>query len=117
MNAPHKARKRFGQHFLSDQSIIEAIVDEIAPKPGQFVVEIGPGLAALTQPKRKKVRAERRKVADAGVKFVRKVGSDIAAPVKIVHLPRGRRLTGEVRKIVQDSRQAGWHIQFPIFLL
>ena len=50
MNAPHKARKRFGQHFLSDQSIIEAIVDEIAPKPGQFVVEIGPGLAALTQP-------------------------------------------------------------------
>ena len=50
MNAPHKARKRFGQHFLSDQSIIEAIVNEIAPKPGQFVVEIGPGLAALTQP-------------------------------------------------------------------
>jgi 16S rRNA (adenine1518-N6/adenine1519-N6)-dimethyltransferase len=50
VNAPHKARKRFGQHFLSDQSIIEAIVDEIAPKPGQFVVEIGPGLAALTQP-------------------------------------------------------------------
>jgi len=47
---PHKARKRFGQHFLSDQSIIEAIVREIAPKPGQFVVEIGPGLAALTQP-------------------------------------------------------------------
>ena len=50
MNAPHKARKRFGQHFLSDQSIIEAIVDAIAPRPGQFVVEIGPGLAALTQP-------------------------------------------------------------------
>ncbi|MEY5100512.1 MAG: hypothetical protein RJA36_3231 [Pseudomonadota bacterium] len=51
MNAtPHKARKRFGQHFLSDQAIIEAIVREIAPRPGQFVVEIGPGLAALTQP-------------------------------------------------------------------
>ena len=50
MTAPHKARKRFGQHFLSDQAIIEAIVREIAPKPGQFVVEIGPGLAALTQP-------------------------------------------------------------------
>ena len=50
MTAPHKARKRFGQHFLSDQSIIEAIVDAIAPRPGQFVVEIGPGLAALTQP-------------------------------------------------------------------
>lgn len=46
----HQARKRFGQHFLSDQAIIEAIVREIAPAPGQFVVEIGPGLAALTQP-------------------------------------------------------------------
>ncbi len=47
---PHRARKRFGQHFLSDGGIIDAIVGEIAPKPGQFVVEIGPGLAALTQP-------------------------------------------------------------------
>lgn len=48
--APHQARKRFGQHFLSDRGIIEAIVQAIAPQPGQFVVEIGPGLAALTQP-------------------------------------------------------------------
>ena len=46
----HIARKRFGQHFLSDRGIVEAIVQEIAPKPGQQVVEIGPGLAALTQP-------------------------------------------------------------------
>ena len=46
----HIARKRFGQHFLSDQSIIEAIVREIAPEAGDAMVEIGPGLAALTQP-------------------------------------------------------------------
>lgn len=46
----HIPRKRFGQHFLSDQAIIEAIVDEIAPRPGDAMVEIGPGLAALTQP-------------------------------------------------------------------
>ncbi len=46
----HIARKRFGQHFLTDGGIIDAIVQEIAPKPGQRVVEIGPGLAALTQP-------------------------------------------------------------------
>ncbi len=46
----HVARKRFGQHFLTDQSVIEAIVREIAPRPGQIMVEIGPGLAALTQP-------------------------------------------------------------------
>ena len=46
----HFARKRFGQHFLADVSIIDAIVREIAPKAGQAMVEIGPGLAALTQP-------------------------------------------------------------------
>jgi 16S rRNA (adenine1518-N6/adenine1519-N6)-dimethyltransferase len=46
----HIARKRFGQHFLTDGGIIDAIVDAIAPRPGQRMVEIGPGLAALTQP-------------------------------------------------------------------
>ena len=46
----HIARKRFGQHFLSDRSIIEDIVHAIAPQPGEPMVEIGPGLAALTQP-------------------------------------------------------------------
>ena len=46
----HIARKRFGQHFLSDAGIIDAIVREIAPQPGNAMVEIGPGLAALTQP-------------------------------------------------------------------
>jgi len=46
----HIARKRFGQHFLSDDGIIEAIVDAIHPEAGQAMVEIGPGLAALTQP-------------------------------------------------------------------
>jgi len=46
----HIARKRFGQHFLTDPAIIHAIVEAIAPAPGQAIVEIGPGLAALTQP-------------------------------------------------------------------
>ena len=46
----HIARKRFGQHFLADAAIIDAIVREIAPQPGDAMVEIGPGLAALTQP-------------------------------------------------------------------
>ena len=46
----HIARKRFGQHFLTDTHIIERIVAEIAPEAGQPMVEIGPGLAALTQP-------------------------------------------------------------------
>ncbi len=46
----HIPRKRFGQHFLSDGGIIDGIVDAIHPMPGQDMVEIGPGLAALTQP-------------------------------------------------------------------
>ncbi len=46
----HLARKRFGQHFLSDSGIIDAIVQAINPLPGDPMVEIGPGLAALTQP-------------------------------------------------------------------
>jgi 16S rRNA (adenine1518-N6/adenine1519-N6)-dimethyltransferase len=46
----HIARKRFGQHFLTDKTIITDIVDAINPQVGQLVVEIGPGLAALTQP-------------------------------------------------------------------
>ncbi|CDH05614.1 16S rRNA (adenine(1518)-N(6)/adenine(1519)-N(6))-dimethyltransferase RsmA [Xenorhabdus bovienii] len=46
----HYARKRFGQNFLTDQFIIESIVDAMNPQPGQAVVEIGPGLGALTEP-------------------------------------------------------------------
>lgn len=46
----HIPRKRFGQHFLADGNVIGAIVDAIAPKPHDFMVEIGPGLGAMTQP-------------------------------------------------------------------
>ena len=46
----HTARKRFGQHFLVDHSVIDGIVRAIDPLPGQALVEIGPGLGALTRP-------------------------------------------------------------------
>ena len=46
----HVPRKRFGQHFLADAGIVDAIVRAIDPRPGEAMVEIGPGLAALTQP-------------------------------------------------------------------
>jgi len=46
----HIARKRFGQHFLTDGAVIDAIVDVIDPQPGQALVEIGPGLGAMTDP-------------------------------------------------------------------
>ena len=46
----HQPRKRFGQHFLTDTGVLDAIVRAIDPKPGQALIEIGPGLGALTQP-------------------------------------------------------------------
>lgn len=46
----HTARKRFGQNFLHDQHIIQAIVAAIYPQSDQNLVEIGPGLGALTEP-------------------------------------------------------------------
>jgi len=46
----HIARKRFSQHFLNDEAVIDGIVQAIDPLAGQRMVEIGPGLAALTQP-------------------------------------------------------------------
>ena len=51
----HKARKRFGQNFLNDPYVIDGIVSAINPKPGQNLVEIGPGLGAITEPVGKEV--------------------------------------------------------------
>jgi 16S rRNA (adenine1518-N6/adenine1519-N6)-dimethyltransferase len=47
---PHVARRRFGQNFLVSPGIVAKIVDAIDPQPGDNLVEIGPGLAALTAP-------------------------------------------------------------------
>lgn len=46
----HQPRKRFGQNFLHDQSIIAQIVDAIYPQKDDLLVEIGPGMGALTEP-------------------------------------------------------------------
>ena len=48
--AEHRARKRFGQNFLTDPNIIRKIVDAIRPQVGETMVEIGPGLGAMTAP-------------------------------------------------------------------
>ena len=50
MQTPHRARKRFGQHFLHDRNMIAKIVRTIDAKPTDRLVEIGPGLGALTGP-------------------------------------------------------------------
>ena len=49
MNAQHRARKRFGQNFLIDHSIIDRIIQSLAPQTDELLVEIGPGHGALTE--------------------------------------------------------------------
>lgn len=50
MMTKHTPRKRFGQHFLHDLAVIDAIVRAIDPQPGEQLIEIGPGQSALTRP-------------------------------------------------------------------
>jgi 16S rRNA (adenine1518-N6/adenine1519-N6)-dimethyltransferase len=52
--ASHVPRKRFGQHFLHDAAVVRRIVDAVAPAPGDFVLEIGPGEGVLTRPLRER---------------------------------------------------------------
>ena len=49
MSINHQARKRFGQNFLVDQQIIAQIVSAINPQPEDNLIEIGPGMAAITE--------------------------------------------------------------------
>lgn len=51
----HQARKRFGQNFLQDTRIITDIVNAVRPQPDDIVIEIGPGLAAITEPLARKL--------------------------------------------------------------
>jgi 16S rRNA (adenine1518-N6/adenine1519-N6)-dimethyltransferase len=68
----HRARKRFGQNFLADPSVVQRIVDTIAPRPGQVIVEIGPGQAALTGP-----------LADSGAELhLLEIDRDLAAALR-----------------------------------
>jgi 16S rRNA (adenine1518-N6/adenine1519-N6)-dimethyltransferase len=51
----HKAKKKFGQNFLVDEQIIADVISAIRPEPEDNMVEIGPGLGALTRPLLKKL--------------------------------------------------------------
>jgi 16S rRNA (adenine1518-N6/adenine1519-N6)-dimethyltransferase len=69
----HQARKRFGQHFLRDQSVIDRIVNAINPSLGEHLVEIGPGLGAITLPVLQRI-----KVMDAV-----EIDRDVVAALKV----------------------------------
>ncbi len=99
---PHFPRKRFGQHFLHEAGVVRRIVDAIAPKPGDFMVEIGPGEGVLTRPL----------LAAAGTVHVVEIDRDLAAALRgmpgiVVHeadalafdfgqFPRGMRIVGNL---------------------
>jgi len=69
----HRARKRFGQNFLTDQSIISRIVDSIDPQVDQLILEIGPGQAALTYP-----------LADSGAELILlEIDRDLASGLNV----------------------------------
>lgn len=68
----HRARKRFGQHFLTDPGVVDEIVRSIRPSSSDIVVEIGPGLAAITAPL----------LADAGSLHAIELDRDLAAQLR-----------------------------------
>ncbi len=97
----HTARKRFGQNFLVDQSIINSIVAAITPQKGERIVEIGPGLAALTNPL---IQAQ-------GKIDVVEIDRDIVARLKKrctpeqIHIHEGDALAFDFGQLAQESGQ------------
>ncbi len=83
----HTARKRFGQNFLADAHYVAKIVDAIDPRPGDNLVEIGPGLAALT----------RELVARAGKIHAIEIDRDLAARLAS-EFPPGQALAARRRR-------------------
>jgi len=86
-DARHRPRKRFGQNFLVDPHYVARIVDAIAPAPGDNLVEIGPGLGALTAPL----------IARAGHLTAIEIDRDLAARLTAVFAP------GELTLHVADA--------------
>jgi 16S rRNA (adenine1518-N6/adenine1519-N6)-dimethyltransferase len=83
----HLARKRFGQHFLVDQGVIDEIIYAISPKPEDSVVEIGPGMGAMTQPL----------VAQLGRLCVVELDKDLVAQLQ--RQPKLRVISADVLKV------------------
>ena len=92
----HLARKRFGQNFLNDQFVIDSIVAAINPQKGQAMVEIGLGLAALTEPVGERLDEL----------TVIELDRDLAARLK-THLPDGQ-ATGPLGPVSPSGSGVVW---------
>jgi 16S rRNA (adenine1518-N6/adenine1519-N6)-dimethyltransferase len=82
----HRPRKRFGQHFLTDPGVVDEIVRSIRPSSSDIVVEIGPGLAAITAPL----------LADAGSMHAIELDRDLAAQLR-------QRFQGESKLTIHEA--------------
>jgi len=79
----HVARKRFGQNFLVSPGVVAKIVDATAARPGDNIVEIGPGLAALTQPLL--ARLDRLQVVEIDRDLIARLRERFAPDVLTIH--------------------------------
>lgn len=102
---PHRPRKRFGQHFLHDASVVARLVAAIRPAPDDPIVEIGPGEGALTAPLLEHVR--RLEVIEIDRDLAARLRAAYPAERLVVHeadalkfdfgrLPRGLRIVGNL---------------------
>ncbi len=97
----HQARKRFGQHFLRDQGVIDNIVNVINPQPGEHLLEIGPGLGAITLPVLARIREMDAVEIDRDVIAALKVSS---FSVGTLHLHEADVLKFDFSSLRRDNR-------------
>jgi 16S rRNA (adenine1518-N6/adenine1519-N6)-dimethyltransferase len=83
VNNTHAPRRRFGQNFLEDSSVIERIVAAIHPRTGEHLIEIGPGLGALTAPLLR--HAGRLEVVEIDRDIVRALRLQFASDALVIH--------------------------------
>lgn len=110
---PHRPRKRFSQNFLVDESAIAAIVEAIGPRPGDRMVEIGPGLAAITRPLAGVVRPLH--VIEIDRDIVAKLKREFGVEALAIH--EGDALEFDFASLGPDLRVIGnlpYHISTPI---
>ena len=109
----HRPRKPFSQNFLVDESAIAAIVEAVGPRPGDRMVEIGPGLAAITRPLARIVRPLH--VIEIDRDIVGKLKRDFGVDELSIH--EGDALEFDFASLGPDLRVVGnlpYHISTPI---
>ena len=109
----HRPRKRFSQNFLIDQGAIDSIVAAVGPRAGERMVEIGPGLAAITFPLARIV--EPLHVVEIDRDIVERLRADPAARRLVIH--EGDALQFDFAALGPDLRVVGnlpYHISTPI---